>query len=50
MSSQMLFRPSILVVQARVVTVLWRETNDSRNGLEREPGTGLEHSVGLDVG
>ena len=45
----MLFRPDILVAQTRAVTVLWKEMNKS-NVLEIDPGTGLDHSVGLDEG
>lgn len=45
----MLFRPDILVDQTRAVTVIWKEMNVS-NVLEIDPGTGLEHSVGLDGG
>lgn len=45
----MLFRPDVLVDQTRAVTVIWKEMNVS-NVLEIDPGTGLEHSVGLDGG
>ena len=45
----MLFPPDISVAQTRAVTVLWKEMNKS-NALDIDPGTGLEHSVGLDGG
>ena len=45
----MLFPPDISVAQTRAVTVLWKEMNKS-NALDIDPGTGLDHSFGLDEG